>query len=226
MDQTVISRSIRRWTLVHAIAMLACLPAILWWRAPWALATVALLSFLDYLASTRCYWRTLGLLGGHANAVTLGRLSGVLAIGFLGLHAPAYAVGLVAVAVITLDGLDGYLARKYQTESDFGGRLDMETDALNLYVLASLTVALGSLPAWILVIGTMRCSYVVIMAALRRDERAEPRRMSAKVAAVFVLYAMAAVFLLPRIVHYPAVIASSLLALYSFGRSYHYHLFR
>jgi phosphatidylglycerophosphate synthase len=226
MDPTVISRRIRRWTLVHAIAMLACLPALLWWRAPWALAAVALASFLGYLASTRRFWRPLGLLGGHANAVTLGRLSGVLAVGFLGLHVPAYAVGLIAAIVVTLDGLDGHLARKHGTESDFGGHLDMETDALNLYVLASLALALGSLPAWILVIGTMRYSYVVIMAALRRGERVEPRRMSAKVAAVFVLYAMAAVFLLPWIVHYPAVIASSLLVLYSFGRSYHYHLFR
>lgn len=225
MDQTVISRRIRRWTIVHAIAMLACLPAALWWRAPWALAAAALVSFAGYLASTRHSWRTLGLLGGHANAVTLGRLSGVLFIGFLGLHVPAYVVGLVAAVVVTLDGLDGYLARKYQTVSDFGGHLDMETDALNLYVLASLALAQGSLPAWILVIGTMRYTYVLVMAAFKRGELVEPRRMLGRFAAVFVLYAMAAVFLLPWIVHYPAVVVASLLILYSFGRSYHYHLF-
>jgi phosphatidylglycerophosphate synthase len=225
MDQTPISRRIRDWTVVHAIAMLACLPATLWWRAPWIVAATALLSFLGYLAATRPYWRTLGLLGGHANAVTLGRLSGVLTIGFLGLHVPAYVVGLLAAVIVTLDGLDGHLARKYQTVSEFGGHLDMETDALQLYVLASLTVALGTVPAWILVVGIMRYTYALLMAALR-PKLVEPRRMLGRFAAVFVLYAMAAVFLLPRIVHYPAVIGSSLLVLYSFGRSYHYHLFR
>lgn len=223
MDQTVISRRMHRWTLVHAVAMLACLPVTLLWRTPWPLTAVALASFAGYLAATRPAWRALGWLGGYANAVTLGRLAGVLGIGFLGPHAPAYAVGLVAATIITLDGLDGYLARKHGTESEVGGHLDMETDALHVYVLASLAVALDRLAPWILVIGTMRYSYVVVFAAFRLVERVEPRRMLGKFAAVFVLYAMAAVFLLPRVVHYPAVVISSLLILYSFGRSYYIH---
>lgn len=225
MDPTVISRRIRRFTVVHALAMLACLPATLLWRAPWAVAAAALLSFAGLLAATRPAWRSFGRLGGHANAVTLGRLSGVLAIGALGTHVPGYAVGLVAAVIITLDGLDGYLARKHQTVSELGAHLDMETDALHLYVLTSLCVALGSLPGWILVVGTLRYHYALIMAVLK-PRLVEPRRMLGRVAAVFVLYAVASVFLLPRVVHLPAVVVSSLLVLYSFGRSYHFHLFR
>src|SRR5579871_6126830 len=68
---------------------------------------------------------------GQANGVTLGR--GVLVCllaGLIGERAPAVAAVATALAllVLAMDGVDGRLARRDGTVSDFGARFDMETD--------------------------------------------------------------------------------------------------
>ncbi len=213
---------IRAWARWHTGAMLAAVIAVCWCWAAWPLAAIALVSFVAFVALGRPIWGRHRPLGGYANWVTALRLAGVLGLGFLGPALPPLVIGVSAAVLVTIDGLDGYLARKYDTASEFGLYFDMETDALQVCILSALTCFVGEIPAAILLIGFMRYLFVAATNLLRVGHKQEPRFFLARFAAVFIQYSLAAVFLLPPVVHLPAVALASALILYSFGRSTYY----
>ena len=104
---------------------------------------------------------------GPANRLTLARATLVLPLaavavlpgGFTG-SGYWWLVGLSAVA-LSLDGLDGPLARRTGTESAFGARFDMELDAFLLLVLSALVWRSGKVGAWVLLVGALRYSFVL-----------------------------------------------------------------
>jgi phosphatidylglycerophosphate synthase len=65
---------------------------------------------------------------------------------------------LVALVLFTLalDGVDGYLARRYRQESEFGARFDMEIDALMILILSGAAALLDKAGWWVVLIGLMR----------------------------------------------------------------------
>lgn len=71
---------------------------------------------------------------------------------------------LVALVLFTLalDGVDGYLARRYRQESEFGARFDMEIDALMILILSGAAALLDKAGGWVVLIGLMR--YVFLAA--------------------------------------------------------------
>jgi phosphatidylglycerophosphate synthase len=95
----------------------------------------------------------------------------------------AAAVTLAAI-VATLDGVDGWLARRTRMASAFGARIDMETDALFILVLSVLMWKHGKAGAWVLAGGLLR--YVFAAAAWPLPWMAGPLTptMRAKSAAV------------------------------------------
>ena len=112
--------------------------------------------------------RGLGRVGlpgpGPADLVTLTR--GVLACAVAaltaeGLLGQAVTGPLVPIAVVALllDGVDGWVARRTLTSSEFGARLDGEVDAFLILVL-SVHVA-PSAGAWVLVAGLLRYGFAV-----------------------------------------------------------------
>lgn len=118
---------------------------------------------------------------GVANALTLARLVVTALLGGLAfevtIHAlrpeawVAWAFCAMAVGAIIIDGLDGYSARRQNLASDFGGRFDMEVDALQILFLCVIAVALGKAGAWILIGGALRYAYEIAAAfwsALKR----------------------------------------------------------
>lgn len=104
---------------------------------------------------------------GPANRVTLGR--GILALPLpaLALHPEALAgpgawlPSALAAAVLLLDGVDGWLARRTGSSSPFGARFDMELDALVLLALSLLVWRADLAGPWVLLIGAMRYAFVV-----------------------------------------------------------------
>ena len=65
----------------------------------------------------------------------------------------------LAIVVAILDGMDGWLARRTGMASAFGARIDMETDALLIMVLAILVWQYGKAGSWVLAIGLMRYAF-------------------------------------------------------------------
>ncbi|WP_159949104.1 CDP-alcohol phosphatidyltransferase family protein [Rhizobium sp. 18065] len=105
---------------------------------------------------------------GPANVVTAVRAALVSLTGaaVLFLHrldqADAALWTLVAVVLVALalDGIDGYLARRFGHTSDFGARFDMEVDALLILILSVAAALLGKAGAWVMLIGLMRYAFV------------------------------------------------------------------
>jgi len=113
-----------------------------------------------WLAATRLGTPTFGL----ANAVTLARGAlTLLLLTLLGVDAGAalgWLVVVLAVLAVSLDGVDGWAARRRGETSAYGARFDMETDALLILVLAALAWQQGKAGAWILLAGLLRYLFV------------------------------------------------------------------
>jgi phosphatidylglycerophosphate synthase len=139
---------------------------------------------------------------GPANQVTLAR--GVLTALLIGLAGEgggaemgeALGAGLawtalaLALLATALDGVDGYLARRYGWASPLGARFDMEVDALLVAGLALLLWTLDRAGIWVLAAGAMR--YVFVAAAflwpwLRQPLPPSRRRQAICVAQVLTL---------------------------------------
>jgi phosphatidylglycerophosphate synthase len=97
---------------------------------------------------------------GPADWITFGRATLVGCAAELiadGGHPHVWMVGLIAVALL-LDGVDGQVARRTGTSSEFGARFDMEVDAF-LILLLCVQVA-ETFGLWVLAIGLMRYAFV------------------------------------------------------------------
>lgn len=117
-----------------------------------------------YVADTHPFARL-----GAANVVTALRLLLTsLVAGLIGEPPnPSVAAFAAAVALVvtSMDGVDGWLARRFGTASAFGARFDMETDALLILVLALLAWLHGKAGVWIVLAGAMR--YLFVAASYR-----------------------------------------------------------
>lgn len=115
---------------------------------------------------------------GPANRVTIVRTIATLSLAGLALYPDSlgtegrwWVVGL-GTAIMLLDGVDGWVARRTRTATEYGARFDMETDAFLMLVLSALVWTEGRAGAWVLSIGAMRYAFVaagVIVPALTGD---------------------------------------------------------
>jgi phosphatidylglycerophosphate synthase len=102
-----------------------------------------------------------------ANAVTAVRAAvAALLLGMAAAFAapgpgPRWVLTCLAIAAFLGDGLDGYLARRTGSASDFGARFDMETDAFFILALALLVHTWGQAGAFVLLSGALRYLFVV-----------------------------------------------------------------
>jgi len=101
---------------------------------------------------------------GPANVVTGLRavLTAVIAGALVVMPTDGGAWTLVVLSVVTvsLDGFDGYFARRSGMTSSFGARFDMEVDALLILVLSALVWRFGKAGVWVMASGLMRYAFV------------------------------------------------------------------
>jgi len=158
---------------------------------------------------------------GAANRVTLGRVVLALPIGGAAI-VPALptTTGLwwitgLALVVLALDGVDGWLARRTRTESQFGARFDMETDAALLMALSVIAWRAGPPGVWVLGIGALRYLFVAAGVAeprLRADLTEDHlRRKTVCVVQVIALLVAVAPLALPTLQTAVAAVALTLL---------------
>jgi phosphatidylglycerophosphate synthase len=155
---------------------------------------------------------------GAANSVTLARAALIALLAGLVSEpmrdAPQIAAAtFVAALALSLDGVDGRLARRFGTESAFGARFDMETDALLILVLSILAWQLHKAGAWVLLSGLLRYLFVLAGWLLPVLHRALPESRRRK--AVAALQALALVYAIAPFVpaHQSATVAALALAL-------------
>jgi phosphatidylglycerophosphate synthase len=158
------------WSRWHAVAMLAAGTASAIARSTWVLGVVAAGSFAWLLALARGRTTESGAFG-PGNAVTLLRLAGVIALPAV----PARFLAAAVLGIVALDGLDGLVARRTGTASEFGAHFDMESDGVFVAVTTLEAFTRGRLGTWVLVAGALRYAYVSALWAFPSDRGEEPR---------------------------------------------------
>jgi phosphatidylglycerophosphate synthase len=135
---------------------------------------------------------------GLCNAATLARLALTAALlAPLAGAAEPWAVPGVAVLALTLDGVDGWLARREGLVSDVGARFDMEVDSALALILALNALAAGTAGLIVLAIGLPR--YVFAAAGLLAPwlDGPLPERFSRKLVCVVQIATLIALQLPP-----------------------------
>jgi phosphatidylglycerophosphate synthase len=123
---------------------------------------------------------------GVANQVTLLRAGLVCLIGgaLLAGGSPmvlGWSLAALVAAALSLDAVDGWLARRCGSTSEFGARFDLEIDALLILILAMLAWQSGRAGAWVLTIGLLRYGFVLagrVLPWLRRPLPPSRRRQA------------------------------------------------
>jgi phosphatidylglycerophosphate synthase len=158
---------------------------------------------------------------GPADVVTLARailVGGVVALAADSLTrpAPVPVVTALAAVALTLDAVDGAVARRTRTASPLGARFDMEVDAVLILALSVLLV--GTVGPWVLLIGGMRYAFLVACTAWPWLTAPLPPRRSRKVVAAGegVVLVVAGAGVLPQ----AATVAAVVLALAAVSGSF------
>jgi len=134
--------------------------------APAAMAAGALYSTAAVLVIYNAFRTGQAWRFGLANTVTLFRLSLTCVLAGAGMQATIWspalglASALIAALALGLDGVDGWAARRFGTQSRFGARFDMEVDAGFVAALSMLVWWVTPAGAWVLAIGAMRYAFV------------------------------------------------------------------
>jgi phosphatidylglycerophosphate synthase len=154
---------------------------------------------------------------GAANTVTALRVVIVFVLSGLSRVGPAAAT--LVVIFLALDGLDGYLARRPpSTASEFGARLDMETDALFVLAFGLKLAAVHRLGPWIVVPGLLRYAYGAVVSIVPRLGEA-PRSQLGRVIAGLMMTSLAVSAWPVETVHRPLAAVAAVLVVFSFVRS-------
>lgn len=164
---------------------------------------------------------------GACNTVTLLRaglgatlLTPLLSLGGGMDTAQSWTIVLVASIALSLDGVDGWLARRDGLTSSFGARFDMEVDAALAFILSLLALADGTVGPVVLVLGLMRYAFVAASWALPWLAAPLPEKTGRKVVCVIQIAALI-VLQAPIITgHFALTIASgaAVALIWSFGR--------
>jgi phosphatidylglycerophosphate synthase len=204
--------------------------ALLGWQLSWLSASTAIFCFL--LLATLVARHSRARSFGIADVVTLVRGLGVCFLAGLALQAlvgdlarhGVLTMIIMGTLCLTLDGVDGRVARARAEVSAFGARFDVETDAAMLAVLSVAVAALGIAGWWVLAIGALRYGYVATSLFVPALRTPLPYRYSGKVIAVAqaVVLLAALTFRLTHGEHWvsTALLLGALASLcWSFGRS-------
>jgi phosphatidylglycerophosphate synthase len=147
-----------------------------------------------------------------ANALTAARLAAVATLPMLERALVYRGFAAVVLAVVLLDGADGWLARRRGTITEFGARFDRETDALLVMVLCVLLHQTRGLPPWILVAGAWRYAYGALVAFVPGRGEA-PRSSFGRHVAGVIMLALCSAFALGARAASVAAVATALISL-------------
>lgn len=151
------------------ISLLALANGLGWLQLPGSLFAVIALTQVVLIVAVGLVWarcaegasRRLG----WANRITLYRSLLIMIIaGFAAFPAVAmqhlWALAGLSLLALCLDGVDGWVARRTDSQTAFGARFDMEMDALFILVLAALLVATNVAGLWVVAMGVLRYAFM------------------------------------------------------------------
>jgi phosphatidylglycerophosphate synthase len=200
----------------HAVAMLLSGAASLALGNAWAAALTGAVALGLFVWLHRGRFTPSGGFGA-ANALTALRLLAIVAIPSACVREPDLSAASLVLAILALDGLDGFIARRTGQASELGARFDMECDALLVLVCSLVLYLHGRLGSYVLVAGALRYLYVLVLPLLPASGEAPRSRLGRYVFSVIVLSFVASLAGLP--LHREVALGAVGLLCYSFARS-------
>jgi len=187
---------------------------------------LALISFVWYFFLMERTIRNLKPVYGPGNWVTLVRLTGLLFLLFYYTQIDTFLIGVIALLLIMLDAVDGYVARKTNTVSEFGAWFDMETDAFYVALMGLILYQSGLIGLWILIPGFLRYIYSLGVWMFNASEKQETSSKIGKYIAGFMFVSLPLPFIIPSDIATPILILASLAIVFSFARSTYLLIFK
>jgi phosphatidylglycerophosphate synthase len=179
-----------------------------------------LFSFLVYWLLNFETLKTYKPFAGYANLTTLLRLMLVIVAGLLYNNLTDINLFIIGLSIFALDGLDGFIARKLNQESEFGAYFDMETDAFYVCIFTIILFEKGLAGYWIIVPGFMRYLNGTIILFLGKKSEEEIRSKIGPLIAGLFFMAILTPFVLSKKYYHPVLIVSSALLVLSFLYSF------
>jgi phosphatidylglycerophosphate synthase len=211
---------LEKWTRGHAVLVLGALGVALYLGRSWPVAAAGVASLAALVTVNRNSWTPSGVFG-WANVVTALRALCVWAVGARLHGAHETLLALIVLGLFALDGLDGYLARRRGTTSEFGALFDMETDAFFVLTIELVLFQRGDLGAWILVTGVLRYVYVLVRAFVPARRADVPRSRFGRLAFTGLALGLFFAFALPGPLGQACALAGTALVTLSFARSFY-----
>ncbi len=148
------------WVYANALSMIAGTLLALWLAYPPLLGFVSALCIFILVAQSRGSWTPEGGFG-WPNLITTLRLFLTVGLLFGHEHQPGMVLALVALVILLLDVVDGWVARRTGQCSDFGSHYDIEADALLVVTLTVVLFGRGVAGPWVIIAGLWRYLYVL-----------------------------------------------------------------
>jgi len=176
--------SIERWNSGHALGMISASLFALYIQSLLYLIVVALVSFSSFIWQNRATLKSLRPYAGYANWVTSTRL--LLLVTLFIVEVPFFLFVSGLVLVVCLDGVDGWMARKFNHSTLFGQYFDMELDALFVLLMCCWYYLFEEVGFWILVPGLLRYFYKLGIDLFPKNEFKERKKTYAStIAGIF-----------------------------------------
>ncbi len=209
------------WGEAHALAMLSATAMALPLSLPVLPTAIGVASLMILVAQSRGVWTPSGSFG-LANGVTTLRLFMTLGLVVAPQRLPGYILALIALSILGLDLVDGWLARRRAGHGPFGARYDMEVDALFVLSLSAALWSRDVAGVWVLLAGLWRYLFVVVPLLVPSRGGEAPRSLIYRSAyAVMVICFLLALLLPAGLGRWPALFGTFLLSA-SFLRSFWY----
>ncbi|MEM9549074.1 MAG: CDP-alcohol phosphatidyltransferase family protein [Cyclobacteriaceae bacterium] len=209
------NRLYKNWLLLHSILNVLGVGYTVWQGSILLWLTLNICSFSYFISRMGVFLIDFPAFVGYANWVTCFRLLLLFTLGFLLEVLSNYVLFSLFAFAIALDGLDGFLARKFKHHSDFGARIDMETDAFLVMLLTLHHVLEQTIPQWILLPGLMRF-FVGILTYFVEFREGTSKMFRPTIAVIFFVSLLLA-FVLPNDWTYYLISMAGVLILLSFG---------
>ena len=209
-------RFYRSWSLWLAILQVTMLLANLRLNSYTTWALLSWVFFTVYLFYLSRRLPRLPLLLGYANWITYLRFLIILSL--VGFQSFLSNIELFFgfLTAIALDGVDGFLARKFNHSSKQGEYLDMETDAFLVFILSTILFKKGISEWWILIPGGMRYYYrISISLFFNKEKHLLGKKARSTIAVIFFLSLLTA-FILPQSISLYLLVVATCLILFSF----------
>jgi uncharacterized membrane protein YbhN (UPF0104 family)/phosphatidylglycerophosphate synthase len=174
------------WTYANAASMIAGSVLSAWVGYPPLLGFVAGFCSFILIARGQGSWTPAGRFGAP-NLITTARL--IMTMGLLfayGRH-PGWQLAATAGFILSLDVVDGWVARKTGLSSAFGASYDVEADALLVMTIAMLLFSRGTAGPWVLLAGLLRYVYVLAPALFPTPLGQAPRSRHGRIVYVTLL---------------------------------------